>query len=160
MEENLSPSAKKVQAALNERGLYCTVLELDQSTRTADEAAQAVGCNVGQIVKSLIFKGKESLKPLLVVASGSNRVDEKKLRQLAGEKVGRADAAYVREQTGFAIGGIPPVGHLQPITTLIDEDLLHQTEIWAAAGTPNALFSLTPEDLVRITGGRVADIRE
>lgn len=160
MNQKLSASAQRVQSALQSNGVSCKVLELEQSTRSADEAARAVGCHVGQIVKSLIFRTKESNQPLLLVVSGANRVDEKKLRQIAGEKIGRADAAFVREQTGFAIGGIPPVGHLQAIKTFIDEDLMRHQEIWAAAGTPNALFSLTPAELLHITAGLVADIKE
>lgn len=160
MEEKLSQSAERVQAALINHGLDCKVVEMAESTRTADEAANAVGCNVGQIVKSLIFRGKESESPLLVVASGANRVDEKKLKLLAGEKVGRADASFVREKTGFAIGGVSPVGHLQSIKTIIDEDLLQYEEIWAAAGTPNAVFRLTPANLQKITSGLVAEVKE
>lgn len=160
MESTLSPSAVIVQKTLDDFGLSCKVLERAESTRTADEAAAVVGCHVGQIVKSLVFRGKVSQQPLLVTASGANRVDEKKLQQLAGEKIGRADAAFVRDRTGFAIGGIPPVGHREALTTFIDQDLLQFDEIWAAAGTPNTLFRLTPLELVMVTGGTVADVRE
>ncbi|NVO00714.1 MAG: YbaK/EbsC family protein [Geobacteraceae bacterium] len=160
MDTKLSPSAERVQAALKDHGLDCKVVEMAESTRTAEDAARAVGCSVGQIVKSLIFRGKESESPLLVVASGANRVDEKKLKRLAGEKIGRADATFVREKTGFAIGGVSPVGHLQPVKTIIDEDLLQYEEIWAAAGTPNAVFRLTPAHLQKITSGFVADVKE
>ena len=115
MTEELSPSAQKVQAALQALGWQLQVVELPGSTRTAVEAAQSVGCQVGQIVKSLVFKGKRSGKPLLVVASGSNRVDERRLETLVGEPLGKADAEFVRERTGFAIGGVPPVGHAEPL---------------------------------------------
>ena len=135
------------------------VLELPDSTRTALEAAQAVGCQVGQIVKSLVFKSKRSLQPVLVLASGANRVDERKIEVLIGEPLGKADADFVRQQTGFVIGGVPPVGHLQQLQSFIDRDLLEHTELWAAAGTPHAVFRLRPQDLVSITGGQVADIR-
>jgi prolyl-tRNA editing enzyme YbaK/EbsC (Cys-tRNA(Pro) deacylase) len=153
MTDELSSSAAKVQAALQTMGLDCQVVELPGSTRTAVEAAQAVGCTVGQIVKSLIFRGKASQRPLLVLASGSNRVDEKRLAALAGEPVEKADAEFTRLHTGFAIGGIPPVGHTEPITTFIDEDLLTFGEVWAAAGTPHAVFRIAPPDLVRASGG-------
>jgi len=157
--EELSPSAQKVQAALQALGLQLQVVELPGSTRTAVEAAQSVGCQVGQIVKSLVFKGKRSGRPLLVVASGSNRVDERRLEALIGEPLGKADADFVRERTGFAIGGVPPAGHAEPIETYIDADLLQYDEIWAAAGTPHAVFRLTPADLERMTAGRVAEIK-
>jgi len=155
---NLSPSAQKVQQALQALGFALEVVELPDSTRTAAEAAQAVGCQVGQIVKSLVFKAKRSQRPVLVVASGANRVNEKAIEALIGEPLGRADADFVRQRTGFAIGGVPPVGHSERLETFIDEDLLQHAEIWAAAGTPNAVFRLTPGDLARMTGGRVVKI--
>jgi prolyl-tRNA editing enzyme YbaK/EbsC (Cys-tRNA(Pro) deacylase) len=157
--ENLSASAQKVQQALKALGLDLTVVELPGSTRTAVEAAQAVGCEVGQIVKSLVFKAKRSEKPVLVVASGQNRVDERRVEALIGEPLGKADADFVRQHTGFAIGGVPPVGHDHPIQTFVDEDLLQYAEIWAAAGTPHAVFRLTPQELVRMTGGQVITVR-
>lgn len=135
------------------------MVELPASTRTAVEAAQAVGCLVGQIVKSLVFKKTHTGQALLVVASGSNRVNEEKLAGLIGEPIGKADAEFVRQQTGFAIGGVPPVGHNQVLHTLVDEDLLQYTEIWAAAGTPNAVFRLTPPDLLKITLGQVVRVK-
>lgn len=139
-------------------GLTLDVVELPASTRTAQDAADAIGCTVAQIAKSLIFRTKQSQKPVLVIASGVNRVNEKSIGQLLGEKIGKADADFVRQQTGFVIGGVPPVGHLSEITTFIDEDLLELDVIWAAAGTPNAVFRLTPDDLVRATGGQVASV--
>ena len=157
----LKPSAQKVQDALNALGLQnFTVLELPASTRSAAEAAQAVGCQVGQIAKSLVFKTKTSQRPLLVIASGINRVDVKRVGELTGGKIAKADADFVRQQTGFTIGGVPPVGHSQPLDTFIDADLLAYDHIWAAAGTPHAVFQLTPDDLVRITGGQVEDIKQ
>jgi len=155
----LSPSAQKVQDTLQSLGFNLQVIEFEQTTRTSVEAAQAVGCEVGQIAKSLIFKGKQSGKAILIIASGANRVDEKKIRALVGEKVEKPDADFVREQTGFVIGGVPPVGHTQKLETLIDEDLLKFDEIWGAAGTPNAVFKLTPRDLMKMTDGKVADIK-
>jgi Cys-tRNA(Pro) deacylase len=160
MDTPLSSSAQKVQQALAAFGLDCRVKELAESTRTADEAAQAVGCDVGQIVKSLVFRGKTSGAAVFVVASGANRVNEKLLAALVGEKIDKADADFVRQQTGFAIGGVPPVGHAAALQTFIDEDLLNYSELWAAAGTPNALFSLTPEQLCLITSGKVATIKK
>ena len=159
MVEELSPSAKKVQAALLALGVSLQVVELPASTRTAVEAAQAVGCQVGQIVKSLVFKKMHSGKALLVVASGTNRVNEEKIGALIGEPIGKADAEFVRQQTGFVIGGVPPVGHSQALHTLVDEDLLQYTEIWAAAGTPNAVFRLSPADLIKITLGQVVQVK-
>ena len=159
MENGLSASARKVQAALDSLGLPLRVVELPASTRTAVEAAQAIGCQVGQIVKSLVFRRKNTGLPLLVIASGANRVNEKKINEEIGEMIGKADADFVRQQTGFAIGGVPPLGHTQPIQTLIDADLFNYQEIWAAAGTPFAVFRLTPADLVTITQGRVLEIK-
>ena len=134
------------------------VMELPASTRTAVEAAQAVGCSVGQIVKSLIFKGRESGRPLLLLVSGSNRVDMEKAAAAIGEALDKADADFVRQHTGFAIGGVPPVGHTEALDTFIDVDLLQYSEVWAAAGTPNAVFCISPADLERVTGGRVVRI--
>ena len=155
----LSASAQKVQDALSARGMTLQVVELPGSTRTAQEAAQAIGCDVGQIVKSLVFKGKRSGKPVLVIASGSNRVDERKIEALIGEPLGKADADFVRQQTGFVIGGVPPVGHSQPLLTYVDADLLEYAEIWAAAGTPHAVFRLTPQELCELTGGEVLELK-
>ena len=158
MNSELSRSARRVQDALAAHGVPCQVVELPNTTRTAQEAAQAIGCTVAQIVKSLVFQGRESGAPLLVVASGSNRVDEKKLRALVGEKIRRPDAEFVREKTGYVIGGVPPLGHAVALQTFIDRDLLQYEEIWAAAGTPNAVFRLTPAILQTITGGDVVDL--
>lgn len=155
----LNPSAQKVQNALSALGLQLRVVEMPASTRTAAEAAQAVGCDVGQIVKSLVFKTKRSGRPVLVIASGKNRVDEKKLEALLGEPLGKADADFVREHTGFAIGGVPPLAHNEKIMTFVDQDLLPYPTIWAAAGTPNAVFCLTPADLLLISGGETVDIK-
>lgn len=155
----LKPSAQRVQDVLQERGFTNQVIELTDSARTAAEAAAAMGCEVGQIAKSLIFQGKESGAPILIIASGANRVNEKRVAAHLGEKLTKPDADFVREQTGFAIGGIPPVGHSQAIKTLIDEDLLQYEQIWAAAGHPNALFALTPDELVRMAQGAVVGVK-
>ena len=157
---SLKASAQRVQAALAELGLAFDVREFPESTRTSAEAAAAIGCAVGQIAKSLVFRGRQSGRPVLVIASGANRVDENKIGRLIGEKIGRADAAFVREKTGFAIGGVPPLGHTEPPLALIDEDLLEFSEVWAAAGTPNAVFRLAPGDLAAMTAGRTADVKQ
>jgi prolyl-tRNA editing enzyme YbaK/EbsC (Cys-tRNA(Pro) deacylase) len=157
---SLKPSARRVQEALAAHGFGFQVREFPDSTRTSAEAAAAIGCAVGQIAKSLIFCAKASDRPVLVIASGVNRVDEKALAAQVGEKIGRADAEFVRARTGFAIGGVPPVGHSEALITLIDRDLLSFEEIWAAAGTPNAVFRLTPADLVAMTGGTVAELKQ
>jgi prolyl-tRNA editing enzyme YbaK/EbsC (Cys-tRNA(Pro) deacylase) len=159
MPTELSASAQKVQTALTTAGVACQVVELPDSTRTAQEAAQAIGCRVEQIVKSLVFRGRQTGRPVLVLASGPNRVNEKRVGQLLGEPIERADADFVRAHTGFVIGGIPPLGHTEPLTSLIDEDLLGYDALWAAAGTPHAVFCLTPADLQRINGGTVIAIK-
>jgi prolyl-tRNA editing enzyme YbaK/EbsC (Cys-tRNA(Pro) deacylase) len=155
----LSPSAQKVQDALLACGVKLQVIELPDSTRTAQDAAQAIGCQVGQIVKSLVFRRQQSGQPVLILVSGMNRVDESRLAALIGEPIGKADAEFVHAQTGFAIGGVPPLGHDRSLETLIDEDLLQYSQIWAAAGTPNAVFCLEARDLSPLTGGKVVRIK-
>ena len=157
---SLKASAQRVQAALAASGFQFDVREFPDSTRTSAEAAAAIGCTIGQIAKSLVFRAGQSGRPVLVIASGANRVDENKVGQLIGEKIRRADAAFVREKTGFAIGGVPPLGHLERPLTVIDEDLLGFSEIWAAAGTPNAVFRLTPGDLMALSKGQTADVKQ
>ena len=159
MSPTLSSSAQQVQNKLAELGYANQVIEMPDSTRSAAEAALAVGCGVEQIAKSILFKAGRSGKAVLVVTSGVNRVDEKKVRGLIGEPVKKADADFVREQTGFAIGGVPPLGHARTVLILVDEDLLKYAEIWAAAGTPFAVFKLTPSQLVQMTSAQVADVR-
>ncbi|HEX7541499.1 MAG TPA: YbaK/EbsC family protein [Anaerolineales bacterium] len=154
-----SPSAEKVQVTLRALGFDCKVIEFQGSTRTSAEAAARIGCQIGQIVKSLIFRGQASGKPVLVLTSGVNRVDESRISHYAGESIGRADAEFVRATTGFAIGGVPPVGHVQPLETYLDEDLLQYGKIWGAAGTPNAVFEMTPAALEKMTGGKVVRVK-
>jgi prolyl-tRNA editing enzyme YbaK/EbsC (Cys-tRNA(Pro) deacylase) len=158
--QELSAGAQSFQETLRARGFAHQVVELPASTRTAKEAAQAVGCQVAQIVKSLVFKGQQSQKAVLVLASGPNRVSEQRLGELLGEPIEKADADFVRQQTGFAIGGVPPLGHRERLTTFIDETLFVHESLWAAAGTPHAVFQLTPADLQAMTDGRVASITE
>jgi len=159
MSNPLSPSVQKVQEALKALGFSNDVKELQSTTRTSADAAQAVGCSVGQIAKSIVFRATQTDQPVLVIASGSNRVNEKRIESFISQPLGKADADYVRKHTGFVIGGVPPVGHLETIEIFIDEDLLKYEEIWAAAGTPNAVFKLIPSDLVKMTGGRVVAIK-
>lgn len=160
MSGGLKGSAQRVQAALDAHGLAAEVREFPAGTRTSAEAAAAIGCTVGQIAKSLVFRARTSDRAVMVIASGTNRVDEKAVAARLGEPIGRAAADFVRARTGYAIGGVPPVGHREPLPTYIDRDLLGYDEIWAAAGTPNAVFRLRPADLVALTGGEVADIRQ
>jgi prolyl-tRNA editing enzyme YbaK/EbsC (Cys-tRNA(Pro) deacylase) len=159
MTQTLSPSAEKVQEALQRLGFKNEVLELRTTTRTSAEAAQAVGCEVGQIAKSIVFRTMKTDRPVLVIASGPNRINEKRIEEKVSEPIGKADADFVRQKTGFVIGGVPPVGHKEKMEIFIDEDLLRYQEIWAAAGTPNALFKLTPSELIRMTGGEVISIK-
>jgi prolyl-tRNA editing enzyme YbaK/EbsC (Cys-tRNA(Pro) deacylase) len=148
---SLPRSAKRVQQALHDAGVDVEVKLLEDSTRTAPEAAAAVGCEVGAIVKSLVFRSRADGSPVLALVSGANRADE------AALGVERPDAAYVREVTGYAIGGVPPVGHPARLRTVIDPDLLAFDVVWCAAGTPNALFGVAPAQLVRLTGGEERD---
>lgn len=155
MKPATAPSALRVQVLL---GPDFQVVEFEESTRTSAEAAAAVGCDVAQIAKSLIFRAKESGRSVLVVACGSNRVDEKAVARLLGEKIERADADFVRRATGFAIGGVPPIGHAEQPVIFLDADLQSFDTIWAAAGTPNAVFRLTPARLAALTGAAYRDI--
>jgi prolyl-tRNA editing enzyme YbaK/EbsC (Cys-tRNA(Pro) deacylase) len=159
-EAPLKESARRVQAAIQGAGFDFQVREFPASTRTSQEAAAAIGCDVAQIAKSLIFRAAVTDRPVLVMASGANRVDEKAVARLLGEKLARADADFVRARTGFAIGGVPPVGHREAPVCFVDEDLMALSEIWAAAGTPNAVFRLTPSELVALTGGSVAPLKK
>jgi prolyl-tRNA editing enzyme YbaK/EbsC (Cys-tRNA(Pro) deacylase) len=150
------PDALTVQAALGPR---FKVVEFEQSTKTSADAAEAVGCTVAQIAKSIMLKTVKDRKPVLVIASGINRVDEKKVSAVLGEKVKSADADFVLEHAGVAPGGVPPVGHKVPPIIVLDQDLKNYEVIWAAAGTPNAVFKLTWNDLAEIAGGTFADIK-
>lgn len=154
----LAKSAQHVQDVLIQQGYRNQVIELPDSTRTAQEAADTIGCQVSQIAKSIIFRIKEQDAPLLVIASGTNRVNEKKIAQDIQHKLGKADADFVRDRTGFVIGGVSPIAHEEKIFTIIDEDLLQYETIWAAAGHPKAVFQLTPQELIDMTGGQVQSI--
>ncbi|MGQ0527058.1 MAG: YbaK/EbsC family protein [Alphaproteobacteria bacterium] len=158
---HLSKSAQTVQATLHGKGLDFQVVELAASTRTAVDAANAIGCTVAQIGKSVIFKTANTNRPVRVIASGPSRVSEKIIADHAGEKIEKADADFIREVTGFAIGGVSPVGHAQPIELVfIDEDLLAFEELWAAAGTSNAVFKLRGEDLQKLTHGCIVKVKD
>ena len=156
----MHPTAQKVADAAQERGLKIEIKEFEATTRTAEDAAKAISCTVAQIVKSLLFVVND--RPVMTLVSGPNRLDERKLAALCGvgkKKVKRADADLVREATGFAIGGVPPFGHFQKLAIYVDEDFWQYEVIWAAAGTPNTVFAITPDELVQVTGGIVADLK-
>jgi prolyl-tRNA editing enzyme YbaK/EbsC (Cys-tRNA(Pro) deacylase) len=150
--------AELVQRRLRELGAAGEVHVFPDGTRTAADAAAAIGTTVAQIAKSLVFTADGG--PLLVVASGMNRVDPEKVAAVVGAPVTSMDAKTVKQVTGFAVGGVPPVAHSAPLRVIIDSDLLGFPDLWAAAGTPNAVFPTTPDELVRITGGEVADVRQ
>jgi prolyl-tRNA editing enzyme YbaK/EbsC (Cys-tRNA(Pro) deacylase) len=156
----LSEAAQRVQDALRSAGFTNTVIELEVPVKTAAAAAEAVGCTPAQIVKSLVFQGTTSGKPVLVVASGGTRISESRMAQALGEPVKMAPPKLVREVTGFAIGGIPPVGHAQKLDTIVEATLLTLDGLWAAAGHPNSLFQLTADELQRMTAGRILDVAE
>jgi len=152
-------SAQSVQAALNAAGLQAEVREMPASTRTAEEAAAAIGCTVDQIAKSIVFQAKDSGAAVMVIAAGGNRVDTTRLAALLGDSVRQASPEFVREATGFVIGGVPPCGHPAKIRSFIDEQLMVHDEVWAAAGTPNAVFGLKTADLPRLCAAEVVDIK-
>lgn len=157
--QNRLSSRLRVEQALQGLGMPAKVVEFAESTRSSAEAAAAIGCDLAQIAKSIVFRGKHSGRCILVIASGADRIDEKKLRAELGEGVSRADADFVRECTGFAIGGVAPVGHAGEVCVLVDRRLWDMDPIWAAAGTPNTVFCLAADDLHRIPGIRVVDVR-
>src|SRR5579883_1853684 len=157
-DDTLPPAAQRVQRLLNEAGSSCEVRMLAATARSAAEAAASVGCSVAEIAPSLVFRGRQSGRPVLVIARGSNRVDEKKIAAALGEPIGKADADFVRDRTGYAIGGVAPVGHDRSVRIFIDADLQRFAAIWAAAGHPHAVFPLTPEELLRLTGGTVTTV--
>lgn len=156
--EELRRGPARVAEELVRLGVSNTVREMPESTRSATEAAAALGCDVAQIVKSLIFRSVASDEALLVMVSGADRVDESRLARVVGEDVERASGRFVRDRTGYAIGGVPPICHTKPLITYLDEHLLDHGVVWAAAGTPRAVFSVTPGDLVRITSANVVAV--
>lgn len=158
MSTQLTGSAKRVQDFLVDNGFSCTVKELPDSTRTADEAAKAIGCEVAQIAKSLIFIDRMSGNPILVIASGANQVDVRKIESSTGLHLIKADGKFVKERVGFAIGGVPPVGHQEKIRTFLDPTLMNYEWIWAAAGTPFAVFRLSSNEIQKMTHGEFIDL--
>jgi prolyl-tRNA editing enzyme YbaK/EbsC (Cys-tRNA(Pro) deacylase) len=156
MRPSTHPQALRVQEAL---GHSFSVVEFEESTHTAQEAADAIGCQLAQIAKSIIFRS-QSGRAVLVIASGGNRVDEKKVRALLGEKIERASPEFVIEATGFGVGGVPPLGHAQPCVVYLDEDLKAFPTLWAAGGTPNAVFEIGFGKLVELSGATVADVKK
>jgi len=156
MRASAHPQALRVQAAL---GPSFTIVEFDESTHTAQEAADAIGCQLAQIAKSIVFRSTSG-RPVLVIASGTNRVDEKKIRTLLGEKIERASPDFVKEMTGFEVGGVPPLGHASPCVVYLDEDLMAYPTLWAAGGTANAVFEIGVEALVGLSGAVVANIKK
>lgn len=159
MSKQLAGSAKKIQTFLEDSGFSCLVKELPDSTRTAEEAAKAIGCDVAQIAKSLIFIDKASNNPILVIASGINQVDIRKIESVTGLQLVKADGKFVKERVGFAIGGVPPVGHIEKITTFLDPTLKNYEYIWAAAGTPFAVFQLNSNEIQKMTEGKFLDLK-
>ncbi|NMG31250.1 YbaK/EbsC family protein [Aromatoleum evansii] len=154
------PTALRTAQLLAEAGVDTRVVEFEQPTRTSAEAAAAIGCTVAEIAKSIVFRGKESGQAVVVVASGDNRVSEAKVAAQVGEALARADADFVRSATGYAIGGVAPLGHAQPVKLLLDEDLRRFDTLWAAAGTPFSVFPLTPAQLQALTGAAWSDVRQ
>jgi prolyl-tRNA editing enzyme YbaK/EbsC (Cys-tRNA(Pro) deacylase) len=154
---SLPDAARRVALLLRERGHEKPVVILPQTGKTSAEAAAGLGCSVAQIAKSILFRRRDDDAPVLVVASGVNRVDEEKVAQQVGP-IARADAKFVREKTGYVIGGVCPIGHVTPPVTLIDADLLRLDSLWAAAGHPHAVFNLSPQELIALTGAPVADV--
>ena len=152
-------NAQTVQDKLKDLGFNYKVIELPDSTHTAVDAANALSCQVAQIAKSIIFKTKNSHQPILVIASGVNRVNEGKIVEYISEPIEKANADFVLEKTGFVIGGVPPLGHINPIKTFIDQDLMQYDEIWAAAGSSRAVFKLKPQDLSKMTNGQIVSIK-
>jgi len=156
MRASAHPNALRVQAAL---GPSLIVVEFDESTHTAQEAADAIGCQLAQIAKSIVFRSASG-RPVLVIASGVNKVDEKKIRTLLGEKIERASPDFVKEMTGFEVGGVPPVAHASPVVIYLDEDLKACPTVWAAGGTPNAVFEIGFAQLAEMSGATVADVKK
>ena len=156
----MKPANIKVRTCLERAGFEFEITLLSAAVRTAQLAADALGCEIGQIANSLIFKDLRTDNAVLVMCSGGRRVDLQKLQQVTGLELGKADAKFVRDQTGFVIGGVPPVAHNRPLRTLLDVSLLEHDEIWAAAGTPESIFRMTPRQLQQITGGDWLDLAE
>ena len=153
------PTALRTAALLRDAGVESQVVEFEQTTRTSADAAAAIGCTVAEIAKSIVFRGSQSSEAIVVVTSGTNRVSETKVATVVGEPLARADADFVREATGYVIGGVAPLGHARPVKLLLDEDLKRFDTVWAAGGTPFSVFPLTPQELQRITAAQWSDVK-
>ena len=153
------PAVARVREALRLAGLADTITVMPEATHTARAAAEALGCDVGEIAKSIIFRAQDG-RAVLVITSGRHRVDDRKVVARIGQEVGKADADFVRAQTGFVIGGVAPLAHIAPPITLMDETLCNYASIWPAAGHPNTMFRISPHDLARVTGAQLADVAQ
>ncbi len=153
------PGVLRVRESLRRAGLADNITVMPEATHTARAAAAALGCDIGEIAKSIIFRADDG-RAVLVITSGRNRVDDRKVARQLGQEIGKADADFVRAQTGFVIGGVPPLAHVEPPLTLMDEDLMGYASVWPAAGHPNTMFSISPQDLARVTGARIADVAQ
>ena len=153
------PTAVRLSQRLRESGVDAQVVEFERPTRTSADAAAAIGCTVAEIAKSVVFRGKASGAAMVVVASGANRVSEEKVAAIVGESLARADAEFVREATGYVIGGVAPIGHAKPVKLLLDDDLQRFQTVWAAGGTPHSVFPLTPAELRTATGADWSDVK-
>lgn len=151
--------SEKIQKEILKLKIDTNVIVFDKTTKTAKDAATALNCDVAQIVKSIVFKGKNSQKPILILVSGVNRVDEKNVGKIIGEEIEKADADFVKEKTGFAIGGVSPIGHKNDIDIFFDEDLLKFDIVWAAAGTSNSVFKINPKVLLEVTNAKIIDVK-
>ena len=160
MKPALHPTAVRTAQLLRDAGIEAQVVEFEQPTRTSAEAATAIGCSIAEIAKSIVFRGRTSGLAVVVVASGDNRVGEAKVSVLVDEPLARADADFVRVATGYAIGGVAPIGYSQPVKLLLDRDLRRFATVWAAGGTPYSVFPVTPDQLQRLTGAGWSDVKE
>lgn len=157
--DNLSESAAKVQDILTQSEIPLEIVKFETTTHTADQAAETIGCDVAQILKSLVFIKKPSMELFLIAASGKNRVNTKTLKQYFGEKITPADPQDVLEKTGYMVGGVPPIGHKEKLLTIIDSDLFEYDALWASGGSEYEVFKITPKQLLDLTGGTVLDIK-
>ena len=159
-EQELSRSSRRFKATLAEQGHEIDVVTLSNSTRTAQEAADTIGCGVAQIAKSIVLRDPQQDQPVVVITSGTNRVDVGKIEALMGHSLEQADGNFVKKKTGYAIGGVPPAGHKTPVRMFLDKDLRAFDEIWAAAGTPFSVFQMTPDELPKLTGADWHDVAQ
>ncbi len=157
--KKISSSAKRFKEELDKTNIKTNIIEMSESTRTSKDAANAIGCSIGQIAKSLVFMTEDTNEAVLIITSGNNRVNEEKVSQIIGHQIKKANPKFVKLETGFAIGGVPPFGHRKEIKTYIDRDLLNYDEIWSAAGNPHAVFEISPTKLLEITKAIVISVQ-